>query len=906
MSDALGLAERRTGWRLQNKLLAGILLVELLLMSTVILLVEQQLRDTLSGEFLRHGLSTTRSLAAVNVDFVTTYNYVKLDQHLQQALRDPDLLYATVQLFDGEIASHAGRADLRDAATPERNLPHADEQVTRQLTDDVPYYDISVPIISAGVTWGAVRTGLSLQSLQQAIAAMRYKLFSLGGLGLLLAYLASTLLARRITRPIQTLMASVEAVTAGQFDRPIDTDINSNDEIGYLSRQFAAMQATVKEQFELLESANDDLSASNLQLQHEIEERQQKERALQQEITERQKKQAELKANKTRLANAQRIAKLGYWEWHRNAPGLLWSAQLNVLLGGDEGEPLRRYRDLLRCVHPDDKALLKTAVRRAVHDASRQSIEHRVFSVGGEHQLTIQHEIEATFDTAGQLESIVGTLQDISERKTAEERVRYLAHYDSVTGLPNRRHLENLLNLWLQRANRNGQMLAVMFLDIDHFKRVNDTLGHDAGDALLRQVAQRLTQGLRAERPDRTQQPSGGRELGRPAGRRRVRDRAGRHRQPAGRRRGSATPYASKSSLDRFPLPPTEVVVTPSIGISCYPQDGNEPSTLLKHADMAMYHAKEKGRNNYQFFAASMNAYLQERLTLESCLRDSLHSDHFSLRYQPKIDLKTGAVVGMEALLRWHHPELGPVSPDKFIPIAEETGLIVPLGEWVLRAACAQLGAWCAGLDGPGLDGADGGRPPLCIAVNLSAAQFRHQRLASTVTQILRDTGLAPSQLELELTESMLMEQIEASVPKLNELKATGVTLSVDDFGTGYSSLNYLKRFPIDRLKIDQSFIRELAVDPNDAAIVTATISLGHALGLSVVAEGVENETQYQFLRQHGCDQLQGYYLSTPLTADEFAAFYHRHRADAPLGEALDVVESAACQQRRADARLRA
>jgi diguanylate cyclase (GGDEF)-like protein/PAS domain S-box-containing protein len=436
--------------------------------------------------------------------------------------------------------------------------------------------------------------------------------------------------------------------------------------------------------------------------------------------------------------------------------------------------------------------------------------------------------------------------EDITERKRAEDEVQALAYLDTLTGLPNRALLQERLNEALLRADRQADLVGVLFLDLDRFKPINDTMGHAVGDLLLQGVASRLRACLR--KTDTVARLGGDefvvvipdiqRELDVSVVAREIQERL---------------------SIP-FDIDGREIYSIASIGIALYPVDGCDAGTLLRNADMAMYVAKEHGPSAYQFYSAEMNRYALERLELENGLRQAAKRQEFFLHYHPQVDLAEGRITGVEALLRWSHPQQGIVPPDRFIGVLEETGLILDVGEWVLRTACEQGRAWLdAGL-------------PLRIAVNLSVKQFREPGLVDMVSRVLRESGLPPASLELELTENMLMENGAETVSKLQALNEMGVSLAIDDFGTGYSSLGYLKNFPIDRIKIAQIFVRDIAVDPGDAAIVETILAMAHSLGLEVIAEGVETQEQFEFLRIRQCDAMQGHYFSMPLSADALSA----------------------------------
>ena len=452
------------------------------------------------------------------------------------------------------------------------------------------------------------------------------------------------------------------------------------------------------------------------------------------------------------------------------------------------------------------------------------------------------------------LEEKVGELEEeVAERKRGEETIRHLAYHDVLTGLPNRALLKDRLGVALAHARRNDLMLAVMFLDLDRFKLVNDTAGHVAGDELLRDAGRQLKELVRE-----------GDTVGRVGGDEFVLI------LPELARVDDATEVAQRV-IESFRRPQTlaghEFHITSSIGITIFPTDGDSPEALLTNADIAMYHAKEQGRDNYQFYTADLNARILERVALENDLRHGLEREEFVVYYQPQVNIKSGQIVGMEALLRWQHPDRGLVMPMEFIPAADETGLIVPLGEWVLRTACAQTKAW-----------QDAGLSSLRIAVNLSTRQFQERDLAERVAQVLEETGLDPHRLQLEITESAAIQDVDYTAKTLQHLKEMGVQIAIDDFGTGHSALSYLRRFPIDVVKIDRSFIRDLTTNPGDAELANTVIVMAHNLQLQVIAEGVETEEQLAFLKERSCDEMQGYLFSRPVPATELEALLAKHK----------------------------
>jgi diguanylate cyclase (GGDEF)-like protein/PAS domain S-box-containing protein len=676
----------------------------------------------------------------------------------------------------------------------------------------------------------------------------------------------------------------------------------------------------------------------------------------------------ELRSNKESLIKAQRIARLGNWNWDIQNERFSWSGEIYQTFGMSCEASTATYEAFVRCAHPEDRECIRNAFESAVDGKSRLDIEHRVIGPDGQTRF-VHLRGEASVDDSGRVACLTGTTQDISDRVQAEATLRlsanalensaeavmisdakgrivsvnkafttmtgypaeqvigkspdflrsdrhdsafysqlwdsvgktghwqgeiwarrrngevypqgvsisqvqdkvgrsshyvsvssdisrykqyeaqlaFLAHHDALTDLPNRFAFQTHLREAVLRARRDGSVIALMFIDLDQFKIINDSLGHIVGDLLLKAAAQRLTGCVR--QTDLVAR-LGGDEF-------------------VVVLNGAKDPQHAAKIADKlidvlaepFLIDGHELTISGSIGISCYPQDGADADVLLKNADAAMYRAKELGRNNYQFFCVDMGADVVKQLVMTNSLRVALNQKQFLLHYQPRIDLASRRIIGVEALVRWQHPEKGLLAPARFISHAEETGLIGPLGEWVLRTACKQAKAWH-----------ESGLGQLRMAVNLSARQFRQPNFAQQIAAILAETGVDASLLELEITESMVMQDLEKTKSILDELTGLRIAIAIDDFGTGHSSLAYLKRFPVEYLKIDRSFIRDLPGNQEDAAITKAIIALGKSLKLRVIAEGIETQSQQSFLELHGCDEGQGYLISQPLAAADLDA----------------------------------
>ena len=581
-----------------------------------------------------------------------------------------------------------------------------------------------------------------------------------------------------------------------------------------------------------------------------------------------------LQRSEARLASAQIIARLGHWESNLGTGQFHWSPQLSRIFGLAPGTVVADLEAALAHLHPGDRELVRSARQRLSTEKSYR-VDFRVPGSDGTVRFMNEH-AELVDDEHGGPARAVGIVQDITERKQAEDRARFLANYDELTELPNRRLLVEHLTTALARARRSKRAVATLFIDLDRFKRINDTLGHSGGDRLLQAATERLHASVRdsdtvvhVQDGDAVASSSviarfGGDEfvvvledLVNPLDADRVARRI------------------LRAIREPLTMEDHEIVVTASIGISLFPNDGDDEKVLLRNADAAMYHAKERGRDHHEFYDLSMNATAIERLTLEHELHRAFEENQFVLHFQPVVESGSGRIVSAEALLRWQHPTRGLILPETFIPLTEETGLIVPIGEWVVRTAAAHARVWN-----------EAGQAPVHVSVNVSGRQFTQGDLRGTIERAVDAAGLPPSLLEIEITESVLLDATGDNLATLRELRAKGFRIAIDDFGTGYSSLSYLTRLPIHRVKIDGTFIRNVLTEPQDAAVSTAIIAMTRALELECVAEGVEARDQAEFLVARGCQYLQGYYFGRPIAGENFLQLLRTKRT-------LPIIEEA-------------
>lgn len=574
----------------------------------------------------------------------------------------------------------------------------------------------------------------------------------------------------------------------------------------------------------------------------------------------------ELWRSEQRLADAQRTARLGNWELDLQTGEIQCWGELALLFSVEPGRRVRAAT-LLNQIEPEDRESLLECFNGCREEGRPASTECRVTTRTGDARY-FHTEVHPVFGDGGEVVQLKGTSQDVSRRKQVENEIRHLAFHDGLTGLPNRRLFRELAIQAIHQSWRGARKLGVLYLDLDDFKRINDTLGHSVGDELLERVSDRLSGSTRGSdcvaRPIESEIPPAIARLG------------GDEfvvllseiRDP------QEVATVAQRILDElaqpFSLGDHEVVVGASIGISVCPDDSKDVETLLRNADLAMYRAKSAGKNRYKFYTESMNANAFRRLQLENRLRKTVESEQLTIVYQPKVDMRSGEVTGVEALLRWIDPDLGVVTPDEFIPLAEETGLISQIGEWLFRKVCAQARQWLD--EDLGLQ---------TVAVNISGVQFQDPHLARTIRRALQEHRVEFNHLEVEITESTLMRDESRVVTILQELREMGLRVSIDDFGTGYSSLRYLREFPVDQVKIDRSFLREVGTDVAADDLVSAIISMCKALRLRTVAEGVETVEQLNFLRDHGCDEYQGYFFSQPISAEELPALMRVARSEA-------------------------
>ncbi len=566
-----------------------------------------------------------------------------------------------------------------------------------------------------------------------------------------------------------------------------------------------------------------------------------------------------LRESQATLDRAQRVAQLGSWEWDLVNDRFVVTEQTLNILGTTAYKFAGTLEAFKQAIHPEDREAWIQSLEGLLTGQSHHSLDHRVVRPTGVER-TVHEEAEAERDREGQVIRVIGTIQDVTDRRQAEAQLEYLAYFDPLTGLPNRRLFLDRLSHTLQTAIRYQRLGSVIAIDIDRFKRINDTLGHSAGDQLLQEVGERLVQSIR--RSDMIARQSGADEGGVTVARF-----GGDEFYILLNEIGSAQDAAKVTTrlletlAPAYPIGDREIVLSASAGITLLPLDGEDVDTLLKHCDAALHHSKDQGRARFHFFSETLNVAAEARLEMEQHLRGAEERGELLLYYQPQISLATRRIVGAEALIRWRHPQKGMVSPGEFIPLAEECGLIVPIGKWVIETACAQAKAWQSM-----------GLPMMRVAVNLSGIQFSDSNIVETVRNALTITGLDSNRFEVELTETIMMRQVQKTIATVAELKRLGIRIAMDDFGTGYSSLASLKHFDFDTIKVDRSFVKDITTDTDSSAIVEAIIAMAHVLDIATLAEGVETPEQSAVLQQLGCDEVQGFLFGKPVSAEAMTA----------------------------------
>ncbi|MDZ7889917.1 MAG: EAL domain-containing protein [Pseudomonas sp.] len=745
-----------------------------------------------------------------------TYNLIIDDQHR---------LIAHPQLME-KIRTSAGSLQLDKLGDPllqsfTQSIHDIQRWPSVVTSADGQYY-LGVGRIR-GPNWSFISVYPKALLEEKAFASARTILIA-GLIGLAIELLLLAWIIRwQVARPLSMLQRATQSLATGELSPELPTE--RQDELGKLARSFTEMASKLR-------ARDEALSVRAAQLEHEIQQRHESEEA-RQRLSDR-------------LSIAAEVAYLGVWEWDISTQQSYWDAQ-TFRLYGLEPFSVKASTDLwLERLTDEDRSRLVTVLRNGIDGPhSRHEIEYQLRWPNGEvHHLSCIFHV--SFDHNGKANRLTGVQVDITERKRVEQRILHMATHDSLTGLANRLLLTDRLQQAILSNERNPHLIALLFIDLDHFKQVNDTLGHSLGDELLKMVSGLLCNQVRK---GDTVARLGGDEFV-------ILLPHITHSEDAVR----VAKDVIQCLGDVVHLEGANLTITPSIGIALYPNDGLDAETLLRNADIAMYRAKAQGRNSYQCYTADMGELASEVLRLEMALRQAIEQQEFELYYQPKVAAASQKIIGAEALIRWNRHGQGQVPPDKFIPFAEERNLILGIDQYVLRQACSQLREWL-----------DAGVPSLPVAVNLSSAHFGRESLLPELQALLDEFALTPDLLQLEVTEGLLLQESCTVHSNLAGLRQLGIKISLDDFGTGYSSLSYLHRFPVDQLKIDRSFISSLSSEDPDAPLVSAIISIGHSLNLSVIAEGVESAEQAQLLHRLNCDELQGYYFSRPLPAADYA-----------------------------------
>lgn len=790
---------------LRTQLIYACVLTMTLLIVTFTYAVTKKQSDFLHEEGIKKAKNIVRALAVSTKVWIMSKDYAGLKEIISNFSFYENLTFIAIIDLDGKIIGHTDKKLIGKFIADKKRIEYLNKllkpvvvqnEEDKILLNTNKYIDIMRPIDDGNQHLGLVNIRMDQSTRQKNIDTIILEgvLFTL--FSMFISFLASFLLANSLTKQLSGLVITMKNIIDGNKNAKADED--GAKEISELSQEFNSLISSLNSS----EKLNQKLSLAVEQSPSSIV------------ITDIDGKIEYVNAMFTKVTGYTKDEVLGenprILKSDKN-PQTVHEEMWTTLKRGDiwKGEIINRRKD--------KNLYTESAIISPVKQAD------------------------------GTVTNYVAIKEDISEKKIIEDHINNLANFDQLTGLPNRNMLNDRAEYLLKIAQRNNEPLSVMFLDLDHFKNINDSLGHTIGDHVLIEVASRIQATIRDED---TASRLGGDEF---------------ILLFPNTKANEAMYIATKltNAISQYiMLEHNELTITPSVGIAIYPNDGKNFETLLKNADTAMYRAKNSGRNSFHFFTDEMQLNLERNLLLENALRHAIERNELEVYYQPQISLTDGGIIGAEALLRWKHPELGMISPGEFIPIAESSGQIINIGEWVFRTAIEQTKAWI-----------NDGFKPIIIAINLSAVQFRQKNLLTLVTDILREVQLPPEYLELELTEAATMHDPQAAVDVMNKLHEQGIRMSIDDFGTGYSSLSYLKRFKVYKLKIDQSFIRDISNDPDDRAIVSAIIDMAHNLGLQTIAEGVETAEQVSFLRLHGCDEMQGYYISKPLPRMEFEEF---------------------------------
>ncbi|MFI5116544.1 MAG: EAL domain-containing protein [Terriglobales bacterium] len=759
-------------------------------------------------------LEVLTDVLARNSTAAITFRDADAARDVLQALRaEPSITAACVYTEDGKPFAKYVRTGKDSGFVP----PPAQAQTTRFERDRLVRFR---RIVLSGETVGTIYIESDLQRLDRRFREERLVFLAALLVTMSLAFFLASRFQRPISRPLVNLVQTAKAVSIAA-DYSVRANLQNRDEFGLLVSAFNEMLDQIEKRDRELRQYREHLGEQVTARTAELSQAEEKYRAIFED------------------------AVVGIFQITPEGRPLSINRALAQMYGYDSPEQfLAGVPNMVDQLFVN-RERMKELKRRLAAEGVVRSVELEAYDKDRTKKWVLVN-LRAVRDADGNILLYEGTVEDVTDRKVAEERVQFLAYYDALTGLHNRTFLRQVLAKALAGIRRQDQKIAVLFLDLDRFKIINDSLGHSFGDLLLQQVAERLKRCVREE--DTVARVGGDEFL----------------IVLAALKSATEATIAADRILNgmaaEFLVEEQHINVTCSIGVSIFPEHGMDGETLIKNADAAMYCAKEKGRNTFQFFTEDMNTQVVERLTLENSLRLALQRKELFLVYQPQMEIASGMIVGVEALLRWQHPERGLVPPDKFIRVAESSGLIMPIGEWVLREACSQVRKW-----------QDEGLLAVPVAVNVSAVQFRQGNFLTVIKKVLSETGLSPEYLELELTESTLLSNVNVMFPMLEELRTMGLKLAIDDFGTGYSSLSYLRQFPVSKLKIDRSFVQDIVLNSDDAAITAAIISMAKGLNLKVIAEGVETGAQMAFLRVHQCDQIQGYYFSRPLTADKVA-----------------------------------